>query len=206
MKDIPILFSGPMVRANLAGTKTQTRRAWRDQPPAGVRIGYVPNETRTPYGHAGDRLWQREAFSGLHEYRDLPPSEWPVGSPIWYWADGDPPDGDWTKPKPSMFMPRWACRQLLLVKQIRVERLQDISEEDAIAEGCNSSPLLRGDDDMAVNHAMSHAPWAHRKENSFLGMPAPVARYVVLWDSINGKTLPWHSNPLVWAVTYERIA
>lgn len=192
MKDIPILFSAPMVRANLAGTKTQTRRAWRDQPPAGVRIGYVPNETRTPYGHAGDRLWQREAFSGLHEYRDLPPSEWPVGSPIWYWADGDPPDGDWTKPKPSMFMPRWACRQLLLVKQIRVERLQDISEEDAIAEGIELRP--------------GPEPYPMWRVYGDRGMrtSCPVASYESLWESINGPG-SCDANPWVWVVEFKRV-
>ena len=62
MKERPILFSAPMVRALLDGSKTQTRRAWRDQPPAGVRVGFVPGESTTPYGQPGDRLWVREAW------------------------------------------------------------------------------------------------------------------------------------------------
>lgn len=85
----------------------------------------------------GDRLWVREGFSGEYAYKIAPPREWRrLGNQgIWYWADGDPIDGDWTKPKPSIHMPRWASRLTLTVTDVRVQRLQEISEADARAEG-----------------------------------------------------------------------
>jgi hypothetical protein len=86
-----------------------------------------------PYGKPGDRLWVRETFS----YRRLP--DIGEGTRIWYWADGQPIEGDWSKPKPSIHMPRWASRLTLEVTAIRVQRLQDITDEDAIAEGFTSA-------------------------------------------------------------------
>jgi hypothetical protein len=101
MTDIPIIFSGPMVRALLAGRKSMTRRlASRDVGGHGGQSG----PTRWLLVKPGDRLWVREAFCGdMHGFGG-PPSQWSRDCPIWYMADGEPQDGD---PRPSIHMPRW---------------------------------------------------------------------------------------------------
>lgn len=201
MAERPILFSAPMVRALLNGSKTQTRRVVKPQPhhgPVGQMVnlgdadwamddGDLSGQWRCPYGVAGDRLWVKETYSGPHALRELPPREWLVGAPfqpgIWYWADGNPTDGDWTRPKPSIHMPRWASRITLQITDVRVERLQDISEEDAVAEGVCGS----GDPEV----------WP----------PCAKAAYLDLWDEINGadEAKAWVSNPWVWVVAFERV-
>ena len=159
----PILFSAPMVRALMAGTKTQTRRVVKPQfdpeaeveqasvtSPDGFQIGgdsglwfdtvIGPQDAvKCPYGVPGDQLYVRETFSGLHDYDEdkMPPSGWFPTDPIWYWADGNPGDGDWTKPKPGIHQPRWASRLTLTINDVRCERLQEISEADARAEGAS---------------------------------------------------------------------
>jgi hypothetical protein len=94
---------------------------------------------RTPYAE-GDRLWVREQWSGPHAWREtLPRNRQRCGSPtatqVWYWADGEPDHGDWERPRSPAYMPRWASRITLLVTDVRVQRVQDISAEDAMAEG-----------------------------------------------------------------------
>lgn len=216
MRERPILFSAPMVRAILDGTKTQTRQVVKPQP---VRIGVnaVMHEP-CPYGQLGDRLWVREAWADLTathgqrwERRNAETGLYERGvHPFaWYRADGDQPDagGGTTPPerwRPSIHMPRWASRISLEVTGLRVERLQDISEADAIAEGVDPSPGIRGDDDLMVQQVMS----AHSDMDKPM-MPAPVARYVLLWDSINGKqpgVTNWNANPWVWVVEFKRAA
>lgn len=130
-----------MVRAVIAGVKTQTRRTMSER----HRWHFIEAEGDPglcPYGVPGDRLWVREAFSGHHDWEGQPPSDWRgvENDPIWYWADGNPQRGDWTKPKPSIHMPRRFSRITLEVTGVRVERLQDISEADAKAEGCVLQP------------------------------------------------------------------
>ena len=207
VKKRPILFSAPMVRAILAGTKTQTRRVVKPQfsadavpaempatdPIGGWVVGGYsgvwwcdaaanPDESkRCPYGKPGDRLWVREAFSGARAYEmhGYPLKEW--GNKIWFWADGNPQRGDWTKPRPSIHMPRHLSRITLEVTGVRVERLQDISVADAIAEGvveCNQN--LRG-----LEPCME---WRYAYED--------------LWGQINGQG-SWDANPWVWVVSFN---
>ena len=118
MKERPILFSGPMVRAILDGRKTMTRRVVKLRYGADVVVtnGQVWKPARVdyagyvdcPYGQVGDRLWVREAFSGPHcmdasdGCKAVPPSKWGDCSRIWYWADGNTTEGDWTRPRPSL--------------------------------------------------------------------------------------------------------
>lgn len=215
MKERPILFSSPMVRAILAGAKTQTRRVVKplgaaavvpligaDDKPTG-EFGWCPNvrvitdHIRCPYGRPSDRLWVREAF--IHEPADYC---WEASVSIpcrpastTYRADveGDSRGAGW---KPSIHMPRSLSRITLEITDVRIERLQGISEADAIAEGVDQAQYLREDDDVMV------AICADK-----LNVPFPVARYVLLWDSING-TPPnnWNSNPWVWAISFKRIA
>lgn len=194
MTERPILFSAPMVRAILKGRKTQTRRVLKPQPSKpfggffcdGMKwwtgdslTGEVIESLRIPYAVA-DRLWVREAFSGPWTSRDMPPSRWSEHAWIWYWADGSPPDGDWTKPKPSIHMPRRFSRITLEVTEVRVQQLQDISDEDAQAEGC-------------IHH---HDP-AGDGQNI-------IEQFSYLWQSIHGSG-SWVANPWVAAITFRRV-
>ncbi|URI08938.1 hypothetical protein MW290_25555 [Aquincola tertiaricarbonis] len=211
MREGPILFSAPMVRALLAGTKTQTRRVVKQQPPADKQrsawyepgvMGWAPPEApsqhwhriRCPYGQPGDRLWVREAFAGsiAYERHGYPLREW--GNKVWYVADGEPRSGQWTRPRPSIHMPRSLSRITLEIAGVRVERLQDISEADAIAEGVNRFPGCRQDDDAAAFNRIGPVD-----NDSF-----PIARYAVLWESINGLG-SWDANPWVWVVDFKRV-
>jgi hypothetical protein len=188
MKERPILFSGPMVRALLDGTKTQTRRIVEfDHSPTGnptlmdneepVYWAWGFDHYVCPYGVPGDRLWVRETWNRTN----------PGGAEGLYYfkADGCGPHGLnfhgdelW---RPSIFMPRAACRLFLEITEVRVERLQDISEKDAKAEG-----VLVGEPD-----------------NQY---PSFRDAYASLWDSLNAKRgYGWDKNPWVWVVTFKRI-
>ena len=216
--DRPVLFSGPMVRAILDGRKTQTRRvvhpygrpcqqddgSWLDvweegRLPCGGMEREVARPLRVPCA-PGDRLWVRERWSGIHEFRNTKPSERKSfvgdGVPylrddIWYWADGDPNGGDYEPPRVSLHMPRWASRLTLTVTDVRVQRLQSISEADARAEGV--SPLPTGQ--FMVG----------RDQEGPIYCSSPVTAFAWLWDSINGKRTgcSWADNPWVAAVTFD---
>jgi hypothetical protein len=219
MKERPILFSAPMVRALLDGSKTQTRRVVKTQPefvlePSdyklavggrmvsgprsewlhwnGSRIAEL-NDPRCPYGQPGDRLWVREAWS-THSFMDgVKPSELKTRS-FHYWADGEITTG---KRRPSIHMPRFASRITLEIVSVRVERLRDISEADAWAEGC-----ARGDADDAGGFFPAEEP-----DPSGIGSRGwDNARdwYADLWETINGPD-SWDKNPWAWAVEFKRI-
>lgn len=210
MKERPILMNGAMVRATLAGTKTQTRRVVKPQPQMVTDRAIQPWDgdaaallrlleqtgKACPYGQPGDRLWVREAFSGPHiwersdddEVPAVPPSAWPKDSPIWYWADGEPTHGDWTKPRPSIHMPRWASRITLEITSVRVERLQEISEVDAAAEGMQFSTDHIGPWSGTGERWWDSARWAFKD----------------LWLSINGPD-SWTANTWVWVVEFKRV-
>ena len=162
IKERPILFSGPMVRAILEGRKTVTRRIVNPQPVkngpfwelygAGWSDGMTKVlcvyghslSTRNPFGQEGDRLWVRETFAPIPEAR--PAGYWSdpnwIGRNYWYRADNNKPmwGGNW---KPSIFMPREACRIVLEIVDISVERLQDMTEEEAVKEGFESLKEFR---------------------------------------------------------------
>lgn len=251
MTDRPIIFSAPMVRSLIAGTKTQTRRdltktfarypqldgyetsgalktiegrnvpcvefthselgLWHpEENPKGRSGWYVPLRAAI-----GDRLWVREGWWIAERYSygttpggceiDPPPLAYRKGAPIHYAADGDPknvgnrtygPDGlrggsfaapdpyaIWLK-KPSIHMPRWASRITLTVTDVRVERLQDITEADAIAEGIERSEKFP---DRYLTPAGDFA--------------IPTVAYHRLWDSINGDGA-WDRNPWIVAYTF----
>lgn len=201
MKERPILFSTEMVRAILDGRKTQTRRVksleeinlnpvnWRYVAKLGGswedKANYVyrflnnvfhPLNIVCPYGEPGDRLWVRETWQ-----KRLVES----GGFGYTYKANDHPFDKATKWKPSIFMPREACRILLEVTDVRVERLQDISEEDAMAEGIS----LPNYAEQAIKDVQ---------------YPEPSAIYAELWESINGKG-SWEKNPWVWVVSFRRI-
>lgn len=217
IKDRPILFSAPMVRAILDGTKTQTRRAMKTQPhhdrhfvDDGLVLHMRKKDTTTsihspliaahcPYGQPGDRMWVRETG---WERPERTPKMMREGADTWapyyYDADGlskyDRADFKaWGfKRRPSIHMPRWASRILIEVTDVRVERLQDISDADAISEGIDhvdmlgSTPLWR---------MYGREPW---------NTVCPVVSYRTLWESINGPG-SWAANPWVWCITFRRI-
>lgn len=194
MKERPILFSGEMVNAILDGRKTQTRRVVKKQPHGAGEwvlqgINWLfPNvcpyiKLKNPYGVIGDRLWVRETFrifdatEECSHYEDCSCSSY-HGLPM-YKADKNNMCDTENKWKPSIYMPRWASRINLEITNIRVERLQDITETEAIAEG--------------VSGGGSHPDFW-------------VGAFADLWDSINAKRgYGWDANPWVWVVEFKRI-
>lgn len=190
MKERPINLKAWEVRAILDGRKTQTRRIVKNQPewirPAvgrdGIAWGYCgsgpENGIRCLYGQPGDRLWVRET----HLNHALPGY-----SPVWFYrADDDekPHDRKWI---PSILMPRKASRITLEVESVRVERLNEISEEDAKAEGIERSD----------------GAWVSYDE-IMRRYTAPKNSFRSLWQSINGPE-SWAENPWVWVVTFRRV-
>lgn len=198
----PILMSAPMVRAILDGRKTQTRREIKLKPPydhpsswpfvskykdgGWVWTDFRPtvkdldilkqngNGRNCPHGQPGDRLWVRETFlnNALEGY-----------DPVYFYrADGDDkPEGrQW---KPAIFMPRQASRITLEITQVGVERLQEISDSDAFAEGVGST---------IERNVSTHFP------GKFIEL------YRELWESINGKG-SWQANPWVWVIHFKRV-
>jgi hypothetical protein len=194
MIEKPILMSAPMVRAILEGRKTQTRRGIKFNE-AG-RIKYQGKQWHredpecvkgSPYGQPGDRLWAREAFT---ENTVIPIKDRPEGDFI-YMADLNERGATKyaAKWKPSIHMPRRASRITLEITGVRVERLNDICEDDAMAEGCeNDVVYLFGDDGLPDWHTGKYA----------------MERFEELWESINGEG-SWHKNPWVWVIEFERI-
>jgi hypothetical protein len=213
-KERPIIFSGPMVRAILKGNKTQTRRVVKKQrdmefdaadPYYGPYwLSYATEaegedaKVRCPYGKPGDRLWVREAF--IHE-----PAEYCLEASVsipcrpattWYRADitGDTRGVGW---KPSIYMPRWASRITLEITGIRVERLQQISREDAQAEGIER-----------VGGNYSCSPWRNYMLQpmapTVLNSSDPRHSFMTLWKSINSAG-SWDANPWVWVVEFRQV-
>ena len=208
----PSLFTAPMVRAILDGTKTQTRRVVKT---VELRHGYVgvrvvgnypsvvnlsddgltwrphggspdvpyPHPERCcPYGVPGDQLWVRETWATHEKYDDTKPSEVWWGATKWYRERGEAGlnRGRW---RPSIYMPRIFSRLSLDVTEVRLERVQDISEEDARAEGARTMTCV-------------NPPSLNSYREGFRR----------LWDSINAKRgYSWESNPWVWVVTFERV-
>ena len=203
MKERPVLFSGPMVRAILAGTKTQTRRVIKPQPKteyAGsfgnfdAGFGYVfSGEDKwryCPYGGPGDSLWVRETWAVAECFDAIKPSKLNLTARNVEYRAGPKKigylglvRGKW---RPSIHMPKWASRITLDITDVRVERLQGISEEDAIAEGCGNV----------------HATGVGKNGANF-DMLWDDSGFAMLWESINGKEYPWESNPWVWAVGFN---
>jgi len=210
MRERPILFSGPMVRAILACRKTMTRRALKPHPPSQTESigtyhhpdprphfwaygdgGLLDWAVPCPYGQPGDRLWVREAW----QHANHPLGPYQRGTPVYYRADylDDPhgPDGERSSEggyrtwRPSIHMPRSACRLVLEITAVRVERLQDISETDALAEGIEE--------------------WALGALSPEGRQADPTEQFRWLWGSINGPG-SWYANPWVWVVKFRPLA
>lgn len=207
MSEKPILFKPEMVRAILEGRKTQTRRVLKPQPtkPWGSMFhegrrwwtgddftAEVIEEMNVPFA-SGDLLWVREAWLFLPTHDRTRPSDLaPETTMIRYEADGM--RFGYGKFLPGMFMPRWASRITLRVTGVRVERLQDISEADAKAEGIERLRSGRGYYDPRYDHGAVHLGYC----------ATAVEAYSLLWDSINGPGA-WDANPWVAVSTFERV-
>lgn len=234
MTDRPIIFSAPMVRALLAGTKTQTRRvlgpgtsfldgspwprghaaqswrwdrAWVDPGPspagnAGPYLKVPRGDDQTvhrvyPIWWLGMRLWVREAWAPLTALTHNDPGTRALADRGFYRADRGTVDGEIGRWRPSIHMPRWASRLTLTVTDVRVQRLQNISEADAWAEGVQTWAQCLADDpaitdghiDAMVKEAGDH-PGSGR--NGF----------ACLWNSINGPGA-WQANPWVAAISFS---
>lgn len=197
MKERPILFSAPMVRAILEGRKTQTRRVVKHAPAPWNAEHTAWDMTCCPYGQPGDRLWVRETWGAHFMWDDVPPSGIPNDGKacLFYMADGFSTGGcsqtRRDKWRPSIHMPRWASRITLEIAGVRVERLQDISEKDAQAEG-------------AMYHdgrGIGHSGWRHDYKDVHVDARSSFYR---LWQEINGPG-SWDANPWVWVVEFKRI-
>jgi hypothetical protein len=241
MKEHPILFSGPMVRAIREGRKTMTRRvikfedltkhpdgdkwygdrvwSWRVKP-----YGSWTDRTHEsllslcPYGQPGDRLWVRETWKSiLHSpgydngISESGSEDFAEGvASIQYLADGaiktfDDLDDEADriaskvgKVRPSIFMPRWASRLLLEVTAVRVERVQEISEDDAKAEGAEAKRWGE----------LKMAPLSLLGGKGSILPRDPIYRYgfYELWDSINAKRgYGWDANPWIWVIEFKKV-
>ncbi len=195
MKERPVIFNSEMVRAILDGRKTQTRRVIANvshdnciplQKPTKTKDGIythvmdAPGHGLCPFGQVGDRLWVRETFAAFdadwkhpgkpHDLKDGP---WP--NVVYPASVAKIPDGTC---RPSIHMPRWASRITLEITAVRVERLNNISDGDAISEGCSAADMKSGDCVADV--------------------------FARLWASIYGVD-SWNANPWVWAISFRRV-
>lgn len=213
MKALPILFSGPMVRALLDGRKTQTRRLFKVYPgdKTGITspreevltmedgsfhylsIGGMSGPYPCPYGVPGGLLWVRESIfqpnAGGFIYR----ANWREQAT----ADGYdniPADECAVRWTPSIHMPRRASRLTLEIAEVRVQRLNDCTEEDALAEGVVFDPAKPGFWVPGVDHP--------NKDFPYLARATAREMYAALWDTINGSGA-WLGNPWVWAVSFK---
>lgn len=204
MKITPMLFNDEMVRAIVDGRKTQTRRL--------VKAKHLPfienlldglldgkwNQRPLPYGKQGDLIYVRETFG-----------EWPA-------ADSDrredsiiyrATDDDWEcrmfNWRPSIHMPRWASRLTLKIKSIRIERLQDISEEDAKAEGVSPNCVLKDHSECGDHHG-EYIRYANPMDWDCGPAYSATESFQTLWEAINGLG-SWNENPWLWVIEYEPI-
>jgi len=207
MKERPILFSGPMVRAILDGRKTQTRRIMKRNSSGRVqwkgKQWHIQDENAflaCPYGQPGDRLWVKETWQCAVVSEGIKGIGYKAtydDERNWFKAKTGPEwDRLWDKHqdkwRPSIFMPRWASRITLEIAAVRVERLQEISEADAKAEG------------VTWRSCEDFEPVAIPGPYGPCSGPARIA-FKELWDSINAKTHPWASNPWVWVVEFRTL-
>lgn len=227
-KEIPILMGTPMVQATRAGRKTKTRRTralnlinqnpddWklidvfayvgkfeREQPVFRFQNDFAGCfvDIPSPWGKPGDLLWVRESFAIT--YASYPP----LKRKVWYKADNPTiPDRVSFKWKPSIHMPKGSCRIWLEVESVGVERLHDISPNDAGAEGVEywnvDAEAFEGGELVA-----DYKNYMWRDDESYEDYYSPtyanpVLSFKSLWQKINGEE-SWNQNPWVWVVSFK---
>lgn len=236
MRERPILFSGPMVKAILEGRKTQTRRIVKFKD----RINHGETDIcdnwplwwddygdchrqECPQGSVGDRLWVREThfLTYRNHWPDLNPKIHnsnimggeSVCNKYCFHKVGFDRSTSGIRWRPSIYMPRWASRITLEVTGVRVERLQDITDEDAQAEGIffkdygkvcfhpKPCPLPNNHE-----YHLQKNGWSHKKSTSDAEcIGSPRFAFARLWNSINSKRAPWDSNPWLWVIEFKKI-
>lgn len=179
----PILFSGEMVLAILEGRKTQTRRIMKPQPWEAMEPDRSRLDYHCVYGQRRGRLWIKETFCPSFANDDESVNGY------CYRATHNGPDP--LRWKPAIFMPREASRIMLEITGIRVQRVQEITEEDAKAEGME--PLLHVEG--------LYAGW---KGDAFKGKLNHRDGFRFIWEKINGQKA-WEENPWVWVIEFLRI-
>lgn len=214
MKTKPILFSTEMIHANLEGRKSQTRRVIDEKHSGFLEYAFKNKKnladwiSKNAKYQMGDILWVRES--------------WQVSRFGIYFSRARCPEHEVKEVKwrPSIHMPKKAARQFLKVINIRVERLQDISENDAIAEGIErfenslfnetryrdyTDGKRRDKDFNLYPEEAKRVGYSHFGGNPWPDWRDPISSFQTLWQSINGKKIPWESNPFVWVYEYEII-
>ena len=220
-----VQISGPMLRAILEGRKSQTRRVLKPQPwcnkvgqwqwerRVGQQIAFHPGLSRKHYVTAdipaglpyaiGDRLWVRERWRAGRGYDGASIKDMPPQSRVWHDADEsiDNADAIGKVARALIFMPRWASRLTLIVTDVRVQRVAEISEEDARAEGvtyrCPKCGYTLTD---AAIH-MDHAICVNKRGGP--NMPRASDLFQDLWDSTKRPGCAWSDNPWIVAITFE---
>lgn len=199
MRERPMLFNGAMVRAILEGRKTQTRRVaeeFEGKKDLDMILARFPRQKGCPYGESGDRLWVRETWAEADRPDGTPVVAYTAGGCTAVGRDGargpdvllrnfawdDTPHVDrW---RPSIHMPRWACRLVLEITDVRIERLQDISDADALAEGIQE-----------LNGRYTYNGGLHECRTAG-------GSFCALWESTGAD---WDSNPWVWVISFKRL-
>lgn len=242
MKERPMLFNGPMVRAILSGQKTVTRRVAKPVKHPDLGNIYAPGalvlekepqhviERACPYGQPGDRLWVRETWQDVHPVQVIDRYSQPgragitcqpgVNYQTIYRADGDypvvyhthqhpyrslepdpahgllaPAESGWTGWTPSIHMPRWASRILLEITSVRVERLQGISDQQAIAEGIERS---------TISPRLWKRGNLHGDQNTVQVTGFPTLAFRSIWEGVYGYE-SWAANPWVWVIEFKQV-
>jgi hypothetical protein len=223
-KERPILFSSPMVQALLAGTKTMTRRTtgldkvnenpndWRftgmyiegantDKPVLLASFQSLVSVQdvkfiKCPYGEVGDLLWVREKFNYRFEDKTQPA----------YAADMNDATQGIIKWKPSIHMPKAAARIWLEITNVRFERLMDITEKDAVAEGIENLLDNMPDTEPTFRNYMHHPPIKEAAQRAWeVCADSAEHSFETLWHSINGEE-SWNANPWVWVVEFKKVS
>ena len=208
MKETGLMFKAPLVRAILEERKTQTRRVVKGvghdncialRKPSKTKAGVfthamdAPKLGLCPCGKSGDRIYVRETARSCRAYevQGYPPSQW-GNKPIWFEADGTPPGAEtaWaTKATPAIHLPMFAARIWLEVTSVRVERLQDITEADAVRDG-------------GLHRLPATGRYVMNQGDQYFGLATHDSRefFREIWESTGGD---WDANPWVWAIDFK---
>lgn len=173
-REWPILFRAPLVRANREGRKTVTRRLspkWAEARP-------------------GDLIVVRESWRADVAWDEAKPSNIDHGVRIWYEADGGAHGTTAGKLRPSIFLPRWASRDVYPIVSVRAEKLHAITTDEARAEGFSSDPV----------------PAKINGKRGTVSFFDPLHWFTHIWEAINGDEAPWVSNPTVYRVEYKPVS